>query len=194
MVLVSAPMAVGGEFTARHGHERAARTVDDFQVTNDEAIVDRDRAEGSEPVFGSSINLMRISVICKVRPSLTGERDMKLTRPTFYPISIAAGTTSDRVATTIAPGSSVVRSIPAAQRACSADSAKAKQADPLPVISPPIKPDCDSSVRIWLTRGAIFWAGPDNRLWAAAAAAATEPDASARDQVISGSGVFRTWD
>jgi hypothetical protein len=50
MVLHVALSAVGREFSARHGHEGTIRTLNDFQISNDKAVVESDGAEGFEAV------------------------------------------------------------------------------------------------------------------------------------------------
>ena len=42
-----AAMAMPGKLATRHGDERPARSIDDLQVSHDEAVVDRDRTKGT---------------------------------------------------------------------------------------------------------------------------------------------------
>ncbi len=46
MVLAAALRAMAGELATGHGHERPGRALDDFQVADDEGIVQGNRAEG----------------------------------------------------------------------------------------------------------------------------------------------------
>src|SRR5204863_4426804 len=50
VVLAAALAAPVGQLPARHGHERPLGALDDLQVAHDESIVERDRAEGLQPL------------------------------------------------------------------------------------------------------------------------------------------------
>jgi len=63
MVLTAALGAVGGELAAGHGHKRPGGSLDDLQVADDEAVVQRDRTNACKRSPGSSMSLMRTSVI-----------------------------------------------------------------------------------------------------------------------------------
>ena len=52
VILAAALRAVGREFAAGHGHERAVGPLDDLQIADDEAVVERDRAERLQPLAG----------------------------------------------------------------------------------------------------------------------------------------------
>jgi hypothetical protein len=51
MVFVTTALAVAAQLTAGHGDERSVCAIDDFQVSDDKGILDRDRAEASQTVF-----------------------------------------------------------------------------------------------------------------------------------------------
>ena len=51
LIFMSAAMAGIGELSARHRDERAATAFNDFQVPDNKAVINGDRAESSQSVF-----------------------------------------------------------------------------------------------------------------------------------------------
>ena len=63
VVLAPAAAAAVGQLPARHGDEDALGALDDFQVADDERVVEGDRAEGQQPLAVLFHSLMRTSVM-----------------------------------------------------------------------------------------------------------------------------------
>lgn len=51
MIFVVAASAMSGQFTTGHGDEGTVGAVNDFEVTNNEAAIDGNRAKGTEPIL-----------------------------------------------------------------------------------------------------------------------------------------------
>ena len=51
MIFVATALAVAGQLSARHCDERTVGAIDDFQVSDDKGIFDRDGAEASQTIF-----------------------------------------------------------------------------------------------------------------------------------------------
>lgn len=53
MILIVASLTVAAEFATGHRHEWTACAVDDFQISDDEGVINRDRTEGSKTILGT---------------------------------------------------------------------------------------------------------------------------------------------
>jgi hypothetical protein len=52
MILVAAAAASSGHLPARHCNKWTVGSFDDFQITDHETLIDRNRTEGAEPILG----------------------------------------------------------------------------------------------------------------------------------------------
>ena len=114
MVLVIAPLAMPRQLATGHGNERTTGSVDNFEITNDETVVDGDGTESPKSVFGV-LHQFDANLGDFHSPTLPNRRTRRTKRAAHlqalgcYVIVTGAGTAMPRVAMTIAPGSNIAR-------------------------------------------------------------------------------------